>query len=54
MARSAGVVSTGTMISRQPITITAPSDPGMNDYISKPIRVEELVPAVLGTPLAKA
>ncbi len=27
---------------------------GMNDYISKPIRVEELVPAVLGTPLARA
>jgi len=26
---------------------------GMNDYVSKPIRVEELVPAVLGTPLAK-
>ena len=25
---------------------------GMNDYISKPIRVEELVGAVLGTPLA--
>jgi CheY-like chemotaxis protein len=29
-------------------------DAGMNDYISKPIHVEELVPAVLGTPLAKA
>jgi CheY-like chemotaxis protein len=27
---------------------------GMNDYISKPIRVEELVAAVLSTPLANA
>ena len=27
---------------------------GMNDYISKPIRVDELVAAILGTPPARA